>query len=186
MGRSLKDHLTQCKADAEIIYGQCVEVSGERHGYLCILPFLMALCKSKQTRADRGLGNNGSGSGTLIGMLTLSVPTGRLSFLLWPLACPPADTLGHFLCVSTHRYIQSSCWVFTTTRWFLLICFLSGQGDGRVLWWVCVGAGGRWRWVKHSHMQPESPVWQIAPGLDFFLHWADVVSHLFSLVIIPH
>lgn len=30
MGQSLKDHLTQCNAQAEMIYGQCVEVSGER------------------------------------------------------------------------------------------------------------------------------------------------------------
>lgn len=62
----------------------------------------------------------------------------------WPLVLPavapglsPTDTLGHFLCVSTHRYIHSSCWVFTTTCWFLLICFLSGQGDGRVLVGLC-------------------------------------------------
>lgn len=48
-----------------------------------------------------------------------------------------------------------------------------------------VGSGGRWR-RKHSHTQPEIPIWQIVPGMDFFLHWADVVSHLFFLVIIPH
>lgn len=88
--------------------------------------------------------------------------------------------------VSAHRYMHSSRRVFTTTCWFLLICFLSGRGKGRVpvgLCWTREAAEGG---LKHSHMQPESPVWQIAPGLDFFLHWADVVSHLFSLVIIPH
>lgn len=63
MGQSLKDHLTQCKAHAEMIYGQHVVVSGEGHGYLRILPFLMALCESKQTSGDRSWGTTGLAAG---------------------------------------------------------------------------------------------------------------------------
>lgn len=62
----------------------------------------------------------------------------------WPFALPAAapglsatDTLGHFLCVSMHTDIHSYHWVFTATCWFLLICFLSGQGGGRVVVGLC-------------------------------------------------
>lgn len=62
----------------------------------------------------------------------------------WPLALPgvapglsPTDTPGHFLCASVLIDTHSSRWVFTATCWFLLICFLSGQGGGRVLEGLC-------------------------------------------------
>lgn len=81
--------------------------------------------------------------------------------------------------------IHSSSQVFTTARLFLLICF-SSQTDWRAgPGGPALGRGGRWR-RKHSHTQPESPVWQIVPVLDFFLHWPDVVFNLFFFVIIPH
>lgn len=112
---------------------------------------------------------------------------------LWPFALPavapglsPDRYLGSFpMHVNAHRYALFPLSVYSHMLIpinLLLIGPGRREGSGR----VCVGLGGHWRWVKHSHTQPESPVWQIAPGLDSFLHWADVVSHLFSLVIIPH
>lgn len=158
-------------------------LSGEQGGYLCVLPPLQHCVKVNKTVAM------GAGEQQLWQRDTDWDVDGPH----WPLALPaaapglsPTDTPGHFPCASTHADIHSSRWVFTATCWFLLICFLSGRGGGRVLVGLCC-TGRQLKVGKPStHTQPESPVWQIAPGLDFFLHWADVVSHLFSLVIIPH
>lgn len=100
----------------------------------------------------------------------LIAPCGLLPFLLWPLACPPTDTSGHFLCTSTHTDMHSSRWVFTATCWFLLICFSSGQGGREGSGRVCVGLGGHWRWVKHSHTTWKPCLTDCTrPGLSFTL-----------------
>lgn len=149
--------------------------------------FCMELCESKQSGDDGSCGTTALAAGHWLGCCCCwaSQLAARPS-CGGPRLVPNRHLRSFPMRVSAHRYTHSSRRVFTTTCWFLLICFLSGRGEGRVpvgLCWTGEAAEGG---LKHSHMQPESPVWQIAPGLDFFLHWADVVSHLFSLVIIPH
>lgn len=129
MGRSLTVHSGQCKSHAVLIYGQCAEVSGEQGSYLCFLLLIQHCVKVNKTVAM------GAGEQQLWQQDTdWDVDVDRPS---WPLALPavapglsPTDTLGHFLCTSTHADIHSSRWVFTATCWFLLICFSSGQGGG--------------------------------------------------------
>lgn len=70
----------------------------------------------------------------LIGMLRLIVAAGCMRFPLWSLARPQLIPW-----VISPSDIHSSSQVFTTARWFLLICFSSQMDGGRALvglWWA--------------------------------------------------
>lgn len=129
MNRSLRGHLAQCKSRAAMIYGRCVEVSGEQGGYLCISLLLQHCVKVNKTVTIRA-GEQQLWQQDSDWDVDVDCPC-------WPPALPCADTLSHFLCASMHADIHSSLWVFIATCWFLLICFSSGQWGGRVLKGLC-------------------------------------------------
>lgn len=150
MGRSLRDLLPQCKSHAQMIYGHCVEVSGEQWQLPAYFTTITALCESKQNSGDVSWRTTALAAGHWLGCWCWSSLLASCPSCCGPWLVPNRYPGSFPMRVNTHRYTLFPLSVYSHMLIPINLLLVSIGVEGGS-WRVCVGLGGRWRWVKHSH-----------------------------------
>lgn len=116
------------------------------------LTTITALCESKQNSGDGSWGTTALAAGHWLGCWCWSSPLASCPSCCGPCLAPDRYPRSFPMRVNAQRYTLFPVSVY---RHMLIPInlLLVGTGWRGGSWWVWVGMGGRWRWVKHSHTQ---------------------------------